>query len=301
LPGSADCSKWWIGLAAGRPGFDRAQYGAYATGVSLGVIEPRPELVREQSDRLAEGEQLHVGLLGRAVPVVQTPEGLRAVNKGKPGNPDQIAKYLTGKFGARIEDARRAMADLAAAYGRPISTGAGFGCASSSGRACRRANPGGMPWASWIWRSCERCCQTGNHSQRRAFKHRLRLFVGPARGPSRGCGHTGRDAGMIVTTTPSVEGRRVTAYLGLVTGEVILGANVVRDFFASVRDVVGGRSGSYEKVLRHARDAAVEDMVDEARAKGADAVLAVDLDYEVIGKEGSMLMVSACGTAVKLG
>jgi uncharacterized protein YbjQ (UPF0145 family) len=106
---------------------------------------------------------------------------------------------------------------------------------------------------------------------------------------------------MIVTTTPSVEGRRITEYLGLVTGEVILGANVVRDFFASVRDVVGGRSGSYEKVLRHARDAAVEGMVDEARAKGADAVLAVDLDYEVIGKEGSMLMVSACGTAVKLG
>ena len=106
---------------------------------------------------------------------------------------------------------------------------------------------------------------------------------------------------MIVTTTPSIEGRRVTEYLGLVTGEVILGANVVRDFFASVRDVVGGRSGSYEKVLRHARDAAVEGMVDEARAKGADAVLAVDLDYEVIGKEGSMLMVSASGTAVKLG
>ena len=106
---------------------------------------------------------------------------------------------------------------------------------------------------------------------------------------------------MIVTTTPSIEGRRITEYLGLVTGEVILGANVVRDFFASVRDVVGGRSGSYEKVLRHARDAAVEGMVDEARAKGADAVLAVDLDYEVIGKEGSMLMVSASGTAVRLG
>ena len=106
---------------------------------------------------------------------------------------------------------------------------------------------------------------------------------------------------MIVTTTPSIEGHRITEYLGLVTGEVILGANVVRDFFASVRDVVGGRSGSYEKVLRHARDAAVEGMVDEARAKGADVVLAVDLDYEVIGKEGSMLMVSASGTAVKLG
>ena len=106
---------------------------------------------------------------------------------------------------------------------------------------------------------------------------------------------------MIVTTTPSVEGRRVTAYLGLVTGEVILGANAVRDFFASVRDVVGGRSGSYERVLRHGRDAALEGMVDEARARGADAVLAVDLDYEVVGKEGSMLMVSASGTAVKLG
>jgi uncharacterized protein YbjQ (UPF0145 family) len=106
---------------------------------------------------------------------------------------------------------------------------------------------------------------------------------------------------MIVTTTPSVEGRRITAYLGIVTGEVILGANVVRDFFASVRDVVGGRSGSYEKVLRNGRDAAIEEMVGEARDKGADAVLAVDLDYEVIGKEGSMLMVSASGTAVKLG
>jgi uncharacterized protein YbjQ (UPF0145 family) len=106
---------------------------------------------------------------------------------------------------------------------------------------------------------------------------------------------------MIVTTTPDIEGRRVAEYLGIVSGEVILGANVVRDFFASVRDVVGGRSGSYERVLRQARDAAIEEMVDEARGKGADAVVAVDLDYEVIGKEGSMLMVSASGTAVKLG
>jgi uncharacterized protein YbjQ (UPF0145 family) len=106
---------------------------------------------------------------------------------------------------------------------------------------------------------------------------------------------------MIVTTTPDIEGRPVVAYLGIVSGEVILGANVVRDFFASVRDVVGGRSGSYEKVLRQGRDAAVEEMVDEARTRGADAVVAVDLDYEVIGKEGSMLMVSASGTAVKLG
>src|SRR3954466_2214176 len=106
---------------------------------------------------------------------------------------------------------------------------------------------------------------------------------------------------MIVTTTPTIEGRHITQYLGLVAGEVILGANVVRDFFASVRDVVGGRSGAYEKVLRQGRDAAVEEMVDEARAKGADAVLGVDLDYEVVGKEGTMLMVSASGTAVKLG
>ena len=88
----------------------------------------------------------------------------------------------------------------------------------------------------------------------------------------------------------------------LVTGATgHLGANLVRDFLASVRDVVGGRSGSYERVLRRGRDAALEEMVEEARARGADAVLAVDLGYEVVGKEGSMLMVSASGTAVKLG
>lgn len=107
--------------------------------------------------------------------------------------------------------------------------------------------------------------------------------------------------GMIVTTTPDIQGRPIAAYLGLVTGESILGANVFRDFFASVRDVVGGRSGAYEKVLRNARDGAVEEMVEEARGRGADAVVGVDLDYEVIGKEGSMMMVSASGTAVKLG
>lgn len=106
---------------------------------------------------------------------------------------------------------------------------------------------------------------------------------------------------MIVTTTPDVQGRRIVAYHGLVTGEAILGANVVRDFFASVRDVVGGRSGAYEKVLKSARDSAVEDMIAEAAARGADAVVGVDLDYEVLGKEGSMLMVAASGTAVKLG
>lgn len=107
--------------------------------------------------------------------------------------------------------------------------------------------------------------------------------------------------GLIVTTTNEVHGRPVVAYLGLVTGESILGANVFRDFFASIRDVVGGRSGAYEKVLKSARDTAIDEMAEEARSRGADAVLGVDLDYEVIGKEGSMLMVSASGTAVKLG
>jgi uncharacterized protein YbjQ (UPF0145 family) len=106
---------------------------------------------------------------------------------------------------------------------------------------------------------------------------------------------------MIVTTTGNIEGRRIADYKGIVTGEAILGANVFRDFFASVRDVVGGRSGGYEKVLRSAREHALEEMIDEAKSRGADAVLGVDLDYEVIGKEGSMLMVSASGTAVKLG
>jgi uncharacterized protein YbjQ (UPF0145 family) len=106
---------------------------------------------------------------------------------------------------------------------------------------------------------------------------------------------------MIVTTTHDVQGRQIVEYHGLVTGEAILGANVFRDFFASVRDVVGGRSGAYERVLKNARDSAVEEMVAEAKARGADAVVGVDLDYEVIGKEGSMLMVSASGTAVRLG
>jgi uncharacterized protein YbjQ (UPF0145 family) len=106
---------------------------------------------------------------------------------------------------------------------------------------------------------------------------------------------------MIVTTTQDVQGRRIAEYHGLVTGEAILGANVFRDFFASIRDVVGGRSGAYERVLKSARDSAVEEMVAEAKARGADAVVGVDLDYEVIGKEGSMLMVSASGTAVRLG
>ncbi len=105
---------------------------------------------------------------------------------------------------------------------------------------------------------------------------------------------------MIVTTTPLVDGRTVTAYLGVVSGEAILGANVFRDIFAGIRDVIGGRSGSYEKVLRSARDTALAEMAAEAKRLGADAVVGVDLDYETIGQGGSMLMVAASGTAVKL-
>ncbi len=109
-----------------------------------------------------------------------------------------------------------------------------------------------------------------------------------------------RNDDVIVTTTPDIQGRQVAGYLGLVTGEAILGANAFRDLFASIRDVVGGRSGAYERVLRSARDSAIEEMVDEATSRGADAVVGVDLDYEVLGKDGGMLMVSASGTAVKL-
>lgn len=107
---------------------------------------------------------------------------------------------------------------------------------------------------------------------------------------------------MIVTTTDGIAGRSITDYLGIVTGEAVLGTNIFRDFFAGIRDIVGGRSGSYEKELRKARDTALAEMADEAKALGADAVIAVDLDYEHIGSgDRSMLMVSANGTAVKLG
>lgn len=105
---------------------------------------------------------------------------------------------------------------------------------------------------------------------------------------------------MLTTTTPTVEGRPVTQYLGIVTGEAILGANVFRDLFAGIRDIVGGRSGSYEKVLGSARDTALREMQERAAALGANAVLGVDLDYEVLGRENGMLMVSASGTAVRL-
>ena len=106
---------------------------------------------------------------------------------------------------------------------------------------------------------------------------------------------------MIVTTTTSVEGRPVQQYLGVVTGEVIVGANIFKDLFAGIRDIVGGRAGSYEKTLRSARNTAFEELEAEAAQVGGNAVIGVDIDYEVIGKEGSMLMVTVSGTAVRLG
>ncbi|MBV7256036.1 heavy metal-binding domain-containing protein [Pacificimonas sp. WHA3] len=105
---------------------------------------------------------------------------------------------------------------------------------------------------------------------------------------------------MILTTTPTIEGRPAKDYLGIVTGEAILGANLFKDFFSSIRDVVGGRAGSYEGVLRNAREEALREVEHQATSLGADAVVGIDLDYEVIGETGSMLMVSASGTAVKL-
>lgn len=103
---------------------------------------------------------------------------------------------------------------------------------------------------------------------------------------------------MLVTTTNAIEGRRIVEYKGLVAGEAILGANLFRDIFASIRDIVGGRSGSYEKVLNDARQTAIGEMTDKAVELGANAVIGVDLDYETIGSNGSMLMVTAAGTAV---
>jgi len=103
---------------------------------------------------------------------------------------------------------------------------------------------------------------------------------------------------MIITTTPSIEGKSITRYCGIVTGEAILGANLFRDLCARVRDIVGGRSASYEKELTTARELAFEELEEEATKVGADAVVGVDIDYEVVGHSGSMLMVSVSGTAV---
>lgn len=105
---------------------------------------------------------------------------------------------------------------------------------------------------------------------------------------------------MIVSTTPTLEGKKMVEYLGLVSGEAILGANIFKDIFAGIRDIVGGRSGAYEQELRSAKQIALDEMVEQAQALGANAVVGVDLDYETIGvgSAGNMLMVSASGTAV---
>ena len=103
---------------------------------------------------------------------------------------------------------------------------------------------------------------------------------------------------MIVTTTPSIEGKRIIRYCGVVAGEAILGANVFKDFFAGVRDIVGGRSGTYERELQKAREIALKELEQRAAETGANAVVGVDLDFEVLGQGNGMLMVSASGTAV---
>ena len=103
---------------------------------------------------------------------------------------------------------------------------------------------------------------------------------------------------MILSTTPTVEGHTIKEYKGVVTGETIIGANFVKDFFAGIRDVVGGRSGAYEKVLREAKDTSMKEMEDRARDMGANAIVGIDIDYETIGGNNSMLMVATSGPAV---
>jgi uncharacterized protein YbjQ (UPF0145 family) len=103
---------------------------------------------------------------------------------------------------------------------------------------------------------------------------------------------------MLLTTTPNIDGKKIVTYHGLVSGDAILGANVFRDLFAGIRDIVGGRSAAYEKELRKAKDLAIQEMTQQAQAMGANAIVGIDLDYETVGQGASMLMVSANGTAV---
>ena len=105
---------------------------------------------------------------------------------------------------------------------------------------------------------------------------------------------------MLLTTTNNIEGKTISTYYGMVTGEAIIGANIFKDIFASITDIVGGRSGAYEKSLKDAKNIAVSELIEAAKALGADAVIAIDLDYETMGKDGGMMMVSASGTAVSL-
>lgn len=103
---------------------------------------------------------------------------------------------------------------------------------------------------------------------------------------------------ILLSTTPQIEGRPILEYKGVVTGETIIGANFMKDFFAGIRDIVGGRSASYEKVLRQAKDTSMDEMAERARALGANAIVGIDIDYETIGETNSMLMVATSGTAV---
>ena len=104
---------------------------------------------------------------------------------------------------------------------------------------------------------------------------------------------------MLLTTTNTIEGKQIVQYYGIVTGETIIGANLFKDFFAGIRDIVGGRAGSYESVLREAKDTALQELRERAMQLGANAVIGIDLDYETVGANGSMLMVTAAGTAVR--
>ena len=106
---------------------------------------------------------------------------------------------------------------------------------------------------------------------------------------------------MILSTTPEIQGKTIEQYHGVVTGEAILGANIFKDFFAGIRDIVGGRSAAYEQELQKAREIAFQEMSDQARELGANAVIGIDIDYETVGAQGGMLMVSVSGTAVSLG
>jgi len=103
---------------------------------------------------------------------------------------------------------------------------------------------------------------------------------------------------MILSTTPQIEGHTIREYKGVVTGETIIGANMFKDLFAGIRDIVGGRAGSYENVLREAKDTSLREMMERAQAMGANAIVGIDIDYETIGSNGSMLMVATSGTAV---
>ncbi len=105
---------------------------------------------------------------------------------------------------------------------------------------------------------------------------------------------------MILSTTPTIEGKSIQQYYGVVTGEAILGANIFKDFFAGIRDIVGGRSAAYEQELQKAREIAFEEMSEQAREKGANAIVGIDIDYETVGQHGGMLMVSVSGTAVNV-